>query len=184
LGGPSPDAALAGGPFATTKTGPNETGGSGTLASGDPLGKMGGPDPRTDGSNHGTVMGLAPDGTERGVGSLAGGRPATTPSSRRGSPLPKVRSEPEIERHNVSKAPNPRKVGVWLIGARGSISTCLVYGLAGIREGMLEPTGVITQKDPFTRLRLVDLDALVLGGTTSAGVISRTPPANWSRAAS
>jgi myo-inositol-1-phosphate synthase len=64
----------------------------------------------------------------------------------------------------VSKAPNPRKVGVWLIGARGSISTCLVYGLAGIREGMLEPTGVITQKDPFTRLRLVDLDALVLGG--------------------
>ncbi len=64
----------------------------------------------------------------------------------------------------MTKAPNPRRVGVWLIGARGSISTCLAYGLAGIREGMLEPIGVITEKDPFNRLRLVDLDALVLGG--------------------
>ncbi|MBL8859653.1 MAG: inositol-3-phosphate synthase [Planctomycetes bacterium] len=59
---------------------------------------------------------------------------------------------------------NPRRLGVWLIGARGSISTCLVYGLAGLREGLLEPTGIITAKDPFTRMRLVDLDALVLGG--------------------
>ena len=64
----------------------------------------------------------------------------------------------------MSPAPNPRRLGVWLIGARGAISTCLAYGLAGIREGLLEPIGIVTEKDPFDRLRLAPLDALVLGG--------------------
>lgn len=58
----------------------------------------------------------------------------------------------------------PRRVGVWCVGARGSISTCLLHGLSGLREGLLEPVGVATEREPFTRLPLVGLDALVLGG--------------------
>ena len=57
-----------------------------------------------------------------------------------------------------------RRTGVWLIGARGSISTCVVYGLAGLREGLLEPVGLCTAQPPFASLPLVALDDLVLGG--------------------
>ena len=59
---------------------------------------------------------------------------------------------------------NSRRLGLWCLGARGSISTCLVHGLSGMREGMLEPVGLATERDPFTRLPLVGLDELVLGG--------------------
>lgn len=56
------------------------------------------------------------------------------------------------------------RVGVWLVGARGAISTCLAYGLAGICEGVLEPLGLCTERDPISRLPLVPLENLVLGG--------------------
>ncbi|MCA8978787.1 MAG: inositol-3-phosphate synthase [Planctomycetes bacterium] len=56
------------------------------------------------------------------------------------------------------------RVGVWLVGARGAISTCLAYGLAGICEGVLEPLGLCTERDPVARLPLVPLEGLVLGG--------------------
>lgn len=69
----------------------------------------------------------------------------------------------------MTPTPNPRRLGVWLIGARGSISTCIAYGLAGLREGLIEPTGILTEKDPFHRLRFVGLDALVLGGHDVCG---------------
>ncbi len=58
----------------------------------------------------------------------------------------------------------PRRLGLWLLGARGSIATCLAHGLAGLREGLLEPTGIVTERDPFTRLGLVSLEDIVLGG--------------------
>lgn len=62
------------------------------------------------------------------------------------------------------RTPSSRRIGVWCVGARGSISTCLVHGLSGLREGLLEPVGIATEREPFTRLPLVDLDDLVLGG--------------------
>jgi myo-inositol-1-phosphate synthase len=61
-------------------------------------------------------------------------------------------------------APRGRRVGVWLIGARGSISTCVAYGLAGLRAKLLEPIGICTERDPFARLPLARLEDLVLGG--------------------
>jgi myo-inositol-1-phosphate synthase len=74
-----------------------------------------------------------------------------------------------------------RRVGVWLVGARGSIATCVVYGLAGLRSNLLDPIGVLTESDPFTKLALVPLENLVLGGhdvcnrplTQSAGELVR-----------
>ncbi len=56
------------------------------------------------------------------------------------------------------------RLGVWLVGARGSISTCLVYGLHGLREGLLEPVGLVSERPPLTELGLRPLEDLVLGG--------------------
>ncbi len=53
---------------------------------------------------------------------------------------------------------------MWLVGGRGAISTCVVYGLAGLRRGELEPIGLATATEPLASLDLVGLDDLVLGG--------------------
>ena len=55
-------------------------------------------------------------------------------------------------------------LGVWMIGARGAIATSVAYGLAGLRQGLLEPLGIVTEREPFARLPLPPLDAMVLGG--------------------
>jgi len=57
-----------------------------------------------------------------------------------------------------------RRVGLWLIGGRGSVSTCVVYGLAGLREGWLDPIGLITAQAPLSDLPLAGFDEIVLGG--------------------
>ena len=62
-----------------------------------------------------------------------------------------------------------RRVGLWLVGARGSISTCVSFGLAGLRAGIVEPIGLCTERDPLARLPLVRLDDLVLGGHDVCG---------------
>ncbi|MFN0241433.1 MAG: inositol-3-phosphate synthase [Planctomycetota bacterium] len=64
----------------------------------------------------------------------------------------------------MSSPATSRRTGVWLIGARGSISTCVAYGLAGLKQGLLEPTGIVTARAPFSDLPLVAFDDLVLGG--------------------
>lgn len=55
-------------------------------------------------------------------------------------------------------------MGVWLIGARGAISTCLTYGVYGLRRGLLDPTGVVTAGEPFCRLPLASEEDLIFGG--------------------
>ena len=39
-----------------------------------------------------------------------------------------------------------RRTGLWIIGARGSVATCVAYGLAGLRHGLLEPVGLATER--------------------------------------
>ncbi len=58
----------------------------------------------------------------------------------------------------------PRRLGLWLIGARGSIATCVAYGLSGLRQGLLEPVGLATCGPALARLPLRAFDAIVLGG--------------------
>jgi myo-inositol-1-phosphate synthase len=55
-------------------------------------------------------------------------------------------------------------LGVWLIGARGAISTCVAYGLAGLVEGLSEPVGLVTENEPFNKLPLAAYENIVLGG--------------------
>ncbi|MDY0039648.1 MAG: inositol-3-phosphate synthase [Desulforhabdus sp.] len=57
-----------------------------------------------------------------------------------------------------------KKLGVWLIGALGSISTTVIVGALALRKGLTEATGMITTTEVFSGLALVDLDAIVFGG--------------------
>jgi len=56
------------------------------------------------------------------------------------------------------------RLGLWLIGARGAIATCVAYGLVGLREGLVQPIGLCTTREPFDRLDLAPLTDFVLGG--------------------
>jgi myo-inositol-1-phosphate synthase len=56
------------------------------------------------------------------------------------------------------------RVGVWLIGAKGGIATTMMTGLAALRRRAIAPVGLVTAREPFTRLGLVDPAEFVVGG--------------------
>lgn len=60
--------------------------------------------------------------------------------------------------------PRTRPLGLWLVGARGAIGTCVSFGLFGLRKGLVPPTGLVTETEAFAGLPLADLEHLVLGG--------------------
>lgn len=57
-----------------------------------------------------------------------------------------------------------RKVGVWIIGAFGSIATTVFLGASALRRGLTPSTGMVTELPPFQGLDLVDMAHLELGG--------------------
>jgi myo-inositol-1-phosphate synthase len=57
-----------------------------------------------------------------------------------------------------------RRVGVWLVGGRGSVATTAMTGAAAVAAGLAEPTGLVTARPPFTEAGLVGLGDLVFGG--------------------
>jgi myo-inositol-1-phosphate synthase len=56
------------------------------------------------------------------------------------------------------------RTGVWIVGARGSVATCLVYGVAGLRRKVFDETGLVTARGPCADLDLVDPRHFVFGG--------------------
>src|SRR5216117_559111 len=54
--------------------------------------------------------------------------------------------------------------GLWLVGARGSVATTAVTGLLALRAGLIEPTGCVTEREPFSSLGLASWENLVVGG--------------------
>ncbi|MFI1444486.1 inositol-3-phosphate synthase [Streptomyces fructofermentans] len=56
------------------------------------------------------------------------------------------------------------RVGVWLIGARGSVATTAVAGCAAVTAGLHPPTGMVTETPDFADCGLPPLSALVFGG--------------------
>lgn len=56
------------------------------------------------------------------------------------------------------------RVGVWLIGARGSVATTAVAGCAAVTAGFHSPTGMVTETDVFHEAGLPSLSSLVFGG--------------------
>lgn len=55
-------------------------------------------------------------------------------------------------------------VGVWLVGARGSVATTAIAGAAALRSGAAASTGCVAEQPEFAAARLPGLDALVFGG--------------------
>lgn len=60
--------------------------------------------------------------------------------------------------------PAPQTLGVWLVGARGSIATALAVGLSALVRGRVAPVGLVSESAPFGELPLVRWNSLVLAG--------------------
>ncbi|MFJ4716739.1 inositol-3-phosphate synthase, partial [Streptomyces sp. NPDC088785] len=56
------------------------------------------------------------------------------------------------------------RLGVWLIGARGSVATTAIAGCAAVAAGLHPPTGMVTETTPFLSCGLPPLSSLVFGG--------------------
>jgi myo-inositol-1-phosphate synthase len=57
-----------------------------------------------------------------------------------------------------------RRVGVWLIGAKGGVATTAIVGLTALRHGLIDCTGLVTQLPQFHHLDLPGWDDLIVGG--------------------
>jgi myo-inositol-1-phosphate synthase len=57
-----------------------------------------------------------------------------------------------------------RRVGVWLVGGRGSVATTALTGAAAVAAGLVEPTGLVTMRPPFSEAGMPGLGDLVFGG--------------------
>ncbi|WP_018638335.1 inositol-3-phosphate synthase [Parafrankia elaeagni] len=61
--------------------------------------------------------------------------------------------------------PGPRpRVGVWLVGARGSVATTVVTGASAMRVRLVPPVGMVGETAEFAGVGLPSLDDLVFGG--------------------
>ncbi|MFF5106143.1 inositol-3-phosphate synthase [Streptomyces sp. NPDC000134] len=62
------------------------------------------------------------------------------------------------------------RTGIWLVGGRGSVAASTVAGAAGIRAGVVAPTGVVSELAAFRDVPLPAFDDLVFGGHDPATV--------------
>lgn len=68
-----------------------------------------------------------------------------------------------IRKAELSVASDPA-VGVWVIGARGSVATTAMTGAAAIAARLAPPVGLVTAQPPFTEVPLPPLNRFVFGG--------------------
>lgn len=61
-------------------------------------------------------------------------------------------------------------IGVWLIGARGSVATTAIVGAAAVAAGLAPPVGCVTELPDFSGARLPALGDLVFGGHDIADI--------------
>lgn len=69
---------------------------------------------------------------------------------------------PADRTHQPAKPAEP--LGLWLVGARGAISTTLAVGLAALRQGLAEPVGITTASPALAGIDWPAWDAWHLGG--------------------
>ena len=56
------------------------------------------------------------------------------------------------------------RIGLWLIGAWGGVSTTVAVGLAGLQAGVAPETALVTSLPKFSRLKMADWSQFVIGG--------------------
>jgi myo-inositol-1-phosphate synthase len=57
-----------------------------------------------------------------------------------------------------------RRIGLWLVGAKGGVASTTILGLLALRKGLIGTTGLVTETPPFRDLDLARWDELVVGG--------------------
>ena len=57
-----------------------------------------------------------------------------------------------------------KKIGIWLIGARGGVATTAITGLAALRRGLVGEQALVSQLPKFQHLGLADWKDFVVGG--------------------
>ncbi|MCA9153252.1 MAG: inositol-3-phosphate synthase [Planctomycetales bacterium] len=57
-----------------------------------------------------------------------------------------------------------RRIGVWLLGARGGVATTSIVGLAALQRGLTGSQGLVSQLPEFADLDLAGWDEFVVGG--------------------
>lgn len=62
------------------------------------------------------------------------------------------------------------RLGVWIVGGRGSVAVTTVAGCAAVAAGFAPSTGLVTALDPFAGVGLCGLDELVFGGSDVSDV--------------
>ncbi len=65
---------------------------------------------------------------------------------------------------SINSRNKKRKVGLWLIGAKGSIASTVMIGAIALRKGLTSATGMVTGAPPFTELDLTDVADFEFGG--------------------
>ncbi|APX97285.1 inositol-3-phosphate synthase [Natronorubrum daqingense] len=69
---------------------------------------------------------------------------------------------------SASTPPEPpetdERLGVWLVGARGNVATTAIVGARAIARGLTGTTGMVTERDPVSRLELPPVSGFVFGG--------------------
>ena len=65
---------------------------------------------------------------------------------------------------NNNNGTGDRRVGVWIVGALGSVSALVAAGLEAMKAGLAGPTGLVTSAPDFDGAGLVDPASLVIGG--------------------
>lgn len=57
-----------------------------------------------------------------------------------------------------------RKIGIWLVGAKGGVATSVTVGIVALRKGLAGNAGLVTQLPLFAGLDLAQWPDFVLGG--------------------
>ncbi len=74
--------------------------------------------------------------------------------------------------HSLLKSETPNlkpfsmaeRIGLWMVGACGGVATTVSVGLAALRKGLTDSTGLVTALPMFQALPLADWDSVVIGG--------------------
>lgn len=64
----------------------------------------------------------------------------------------------------VSQDTDSGPIGLWLVGARGSVATTTTVGALAVRAGLVEGTGLVAELPQLADAHLPDIAALVIGG--------------------
>ena len=66
-----------------------------------------------------------------------------------------------------------KRIGLWLIGAKGGVATTVMTGLAALARGLVEPIGLITETKDFHSLNLIDWNDIVICAKTTEELIQK-----------